>query len=69
MAGKGRLEKSIEDSVTRWAKANGIGHRKMNGIGNVSWPDQFFYSKRFSMATKGVWIEFKRAGAVPTENQ
>ena len=63
------LEKSEENAVTRWAKANGIMHRKMNGLGNRDWPDQFFYSKRFAPTVKGVWIEFKRRNHVPTENQ
>lgn len=41
----------------------------MNGLGNRSWPDQFFYSKRFVAGTKGVWIEFKAPGKRPTELQ
>jgi hypothetical protein len=63
------LEKSEENAVTRWAKDNGIQHRKMNGVGNRDWPDQFFYSRRFREGVKGVWIEMKRRGHVPTENQ
>jgi hypothetical protein len=63
------LEKSEENAVTRWAKANGIKHRKMNGVGNRDWPDQFFYSTRFDPSVKGVWIEMKRRNHVPTENQ
>lgn len=63
------LEKAEENAVTRWAKANGIKHRKMNGVGNRDWPDQFFYSKRFDPSVKGVWIEMKRRNHVPTENQ
>ena len=63
------LEKTVENAVTRWAHRNGIGHRKMNGLGNRDWPDQFFYSKRFKKGIKGVWIEFKAPGKVPTGMQ
>ena len=63
------LEKNEENAVTRWAKDNGINHRKMNGMGHRDFPDQFFYSKRFDLSVKGVWIEMKRRGHVPTENQ
>lgn len=63
------LEKSLENSVTRWCKKNGILHRKMNGLGNRDWPDQFCYSKRFRPGTKGVFIEMKREGHEPTEQQ
>jgi hypothetical protein len=63
------LEKSEENAVTRWATANGIKHRKMNGTGHRDFPDQFFYSTRFDPSVKGVWIEMKRRNHVPTENQ
>ena len=63
------LEKSIENAVNRWAIAHGILHRKMNGMGNRDWPDQLFYSSRFNEGTKGVFIEFKRPGNVPTDKQ
>ena len=64
-----RLEKSIENAVTRWAHDAGIDHRKMNGLGNRSWPDQMFYSARFRKGVKAVFIEFKREGEEPTDLQ
>jgi hypothetical protein len=59
----------VEDPTTRWAHKNGVYHRKMNGLGNRDWPDQLFYSPRFRAGVKGVFIEFKDHGKVPTENQ
>lgn len=59
----------VEDPTVRWATNNGIKHRKMNGLGNRSWPDDLFYSRRFKPGTKGVFIEFKDKGKVPTAQQ
>lgn len=59
------LEKTIENAVTRWCKAKGIITRKMNGLGNRSWPDQMFIFPDGRIA----FIEFKAPGKVPTELQ
>lgn len=61
------LEKNEEDAVTRWAKKHGIKHRKMNGMGNRSWPDQMFYDG--PLKGKVVFIEMKRKGEEPTSQQ
>ena len=63
------LEKTIEDSCNRRALKLGIRHRKMNGIGNNDWPDQLYFSPNFRKEVKGVFIEWKRKGNEPTENQ
>ncbi len=59
------LEKAIENAVTRWAKSKGIITRKMNGLGNRSWPDQMFIFPDGRI----VFIEFKAPGKQPTELQ
>lgn len=67
-----RLEASIEDSVVRWARAQGCEHRKMNGMGYRAWEDQMFLiPARISATGRSavVWIEFKREGEVPTPLQ
>lgn len=50
------LEKDIEAKVVKYAKERGCLARKMNGLGNTSWPDRLFVlpNGRF------VWVEFKR---------
>jgi hypothetical protein len=52
------LEKTIENGVLRWLKLQGIRHRKMNGLGNRSWPDQMILIP----GGKPFFIEFKRPG-------
>lgn len=58
-------EASIEDGVVRWAKEQGIKSRKMNGLGNASWPDRMFILPNGIVA----FIEFKRPGGEPTALQ
>jgi hypothetical protein len=59
------LERHIENKVVAYAKSRDCLHRKMNGLGNRSWPDQLFISPT------GVhgYLELKRAGEEPTELQ
>ncbi len=59
------LEKTIENGVTAWAKKRGIITRKMNGLGNRSWPDQMFIFPDGRIA----FIEFKAPGKKPTDLQ
>jgi hypothetical protein len=58
-------ESSIEGRVCRWANGQGIKHRKMNGLGNVSWPDRLFLLPNGIAA----FIELKRPGEEPTPLQ
>lgn len=58
------LESDIEDAVIRAAKKLGYTSRKMNGLGFRDWPDRLFINTGIQ-----VWIEFKRKGKEPTENQ
>lgn len=64
-----RLESSIENSANNGATKLGIKNRKMNGEGQRSWPDRFYYSKFFRVGVKAVFIEYKAEGKVPTELQ
>ena len=58
-----RLESSIENSVLRYAVLRArelrmsLLIRKMNGLGNRSWPDRMLLFKG-----RAVFIEFKREG-------
>jgi hypothetical protein len=63
------LERPIEEGANRWAIAHGIRHRKMNGKGQRSWPDQLYYSRFFLKGVKGVFIEYKATGKKPTKLQ
>lgn len=60
------LEKQhVEDPVVRYAVSKGFEHRKMNGMGAKSWPDQqFFMAGGFSF-----FVEFKKPGEGPTAKQ
>lgn len=49
-------ESAIEDRVVRWAVANGIMHRKMDGLGHKGWPDQLFLLPNGIAA----FVEFKK---------
>lgn len=64
MAKRKRLEGSIEDAVVGYAKSKGVICRKMNGMGNRSWPDRMFLYKGTIL-----FIEFKRQGLLPTPLQ
>jgi hypothetical protein len=59
------LEKAIEQAVNRWAKSKGCITRKMNGLGNRSWPDTMYIFLDGRIA----FIEFKAPGKRPTELQ
>ena len=59
-----RLEKTAEDAFVKQARAAGYLTRKMNGLGNASWPDQLVIGHGFSL-----FIEFKREGEDLTELQ
>lgn len=59
-----RLEKTAEDAFVKQARAAGYLTRKMNGLGNASWPDQLVIGNGFSL-----FIEFKREGEDLTELQ
>ena len=63
-------EISIENPVVAWwnklaDKHGWIRTRKMNGLGNRSWPDRLFPIP----GGKPFFIEFKRPGEKPTELQ
>jgi hypothetical protein len=60
------LEKQhVEDPVVRHAVSLGFEHRKMNGMGAKSWPDQQF----FVPGGKSFFIEFKKPNGKPTPKQ
>lgn len=61
---KPELESAIENRVVRWAKDRGWRVRKMNGLGDRSWPDRLFVGPGVM-----AFIEFKRKGEEPTELQ
>lgn len=58
-------ESTIEDRVVKWAKGRGILARKMNGLGNASWPDRMFVLPNGVVA----FVELKRPGEEPTPLQ
>lgn len=58
-------ESAIEGRAVRWAAQRGILNRKMNGLGNVSWPDRLFILPNGIAA----FVEFKRPGEQPTPLQ
>jgi 4-aminobutyrate aminotransferase-like enzyme len=59
-------EANIEGRVDTWAKKNGWKTRKMNGLGNRSWPDRLFVAPRGGVVA---FVEFKRLDEEPTEQQ
>lgn len=60
-----KLERDIENKVVKHAKKRGLVVRKMNGLGNRSWPDRLFMGRDASI----LWIEFKREGEEATPDQ
>jgi hypothetical protein len=58
MQNRREKETAIEDRVVKWAKAHDIMVRKMNGLGNMSWPDRMFVLPNGIVA----FIELKRPG-------
>lgn len=64
-----KLERAIENDFLRRLKTLGLGERlktrKMNGLGNASWPDRLIIGPRGF----AVWIEFKRPGEPLTKGQ
>lgn len=65
MARKRVLEKHIEKPVVKYARKKGIVVRKMNGLGNVSWPDQMF----IGLNQHVLFVEFKRPRKTATPDQ
>ena len=78
------LERTIENAANAYANALGWRHRKMNGLGNKAWPDQFYLPPHRSPTPKPMrrglimptplymkpfWVEFKRLGEEPTPLQ
>lgn len=59
------LEKTIENGFVRKMKTAGYVTRKMNGMGFNDWPDRMIVGDKGRVA----WVEFKRPGEEPTENQ
>lgn len=60
-------KKAVEDPVIRGCKTRWpfLEHRKMNGLGARSWPDQMFMIP----GGKPFFIEFKSPGEDPTDLQ
>ena len=58
------VEAKIEGRYLRWLKSVKIDHRKMNGLGNRSWPDQMI-----CLPVSPFFIEFKRVGEGLSELQ
>ena len=60
-------KKAVEDPTLRKCRKlwPGLMHRKMNGMGFRSWPDQMFMIP----GGKPFYIEFKSPGEVPTTQQ
>ncbi len=52
------LESQIESKVVQWAKKNGFLSLKLNGRGQVGWPDRMFIKNG-----RVCFIEFKQPGA------
>lgn len=59
------LERNIEAPVCAYANKRGCLTRKMNGLGNRSWPDRLIISPNGRVA----WIEFKKPGGEATPLQ
>ena len=57
-------EKDLEDAAVRWARARGWFTRKYRTVGRRSAPDRLFIRNGVVL-----FVEFKRAGAQPTELQ
>jgi len=59
-----RLESSLRRSCIKWAKKRLWWHKKFKSPGQRSVPDDVF-----AKHGRIVWVEFKREGEVPTEDQ
>lgn len=57
-------ERVAEARFVREARAKNFITRKMNGLGNASWPDQLVIGQGFDL-----YIEFKKVGKEPTALQ
>ena len=55
-----RLEKEIEKSLVKWAKAHGWLALKFTPFGDRGWPDRIFIKNGTH-----VWLELKREGFTP----
>lgn len=62
---KTRLEKRTESDGNRHAKRCGVAHKKMNGPGYNSWPDQYYIGTK----NRDLYVEYKRVGKEPTTLQ
>lgn len=58
-------ERIVEKWAVTYARSLAYQTRKMNGLGNRSWPDQQF----FTFGGISFFIEFKRVGEEPTPKQ
>jgi hypothetical protein len=58
-------ERIVEGWAVKYAKRLAYLTRKMNGLGNRSWPDQQF----FTFGGVAFFMEFKREGEDPTPKQ
>lgn len=63
-ARRGKPERVAESRFVGEARAAGFMTRKMNGLGNASWPDQLVIGDGFDL-----YLEFKRTGEDPTPLQ
>lgn len=63
-AKRGKPERVAESKFVNEARGAGFMTRKMNGLGNASWPDQLVIGPGFN-----VYLEFKRLGEGPTPLQ
>jgi len=67
---EGRLEESIERSVTRYAiEQYGACARKMNGTGYRDWPDRLYLRTPSTQDSRDLWVEYKRRGERPRAGQ
>lgn len=65
MSSVAKPERVAENNNVQYAIKRGLKHRKMNGMGSRSWPDQMFLGKKRLM----FFIEYKVVGEEPTEKQ
>lgn len=65
-----RKESTCEAAAVELVKGRGWLARKMNGLGYRDWPDRLFVPPEGAPKRAGAfWVEFKRAGEVPTPKQ
>jgi hypothetical protein len=64
-----RLERDLENRCVKLARSRGWLSRKMNGLGNASWPDRLFVPPPNIPIKTVLWVEFKLPGKDPTPLQ